>query len=52
MKDDNEITTIQVTKKFARRLQIMKNEIGCSSVEDLLERILKIASISDIKNKS
>jgi len=49
MEKENEPSTISVSKELRRKLQIMKNELCCSSIEDLLERILKITRASQLK---
>ena len=45
-------TTITVSKEMAQKLNRMKYELGCRTIEDLLERILKITSASELKKEA
>ena len=45
-----ETTTITITNNLARRLRIWKAQIGCKTIEEVLDRILKIIPASELKN--
>ena len=44
----NKLTTIQVSDKLRVRLNIMKQKFGCKSLEEVVERILKIIPASEL----
>jgi len=46
---DKEITTIQVSKELRRKLNIQKQQLNCKSIEELLNRILKIIPASELE---
>ena len=46
---DKEITTIQVSKELRRRLNIQKQQLDCKSIEELLDKILKIIPDDELK---
>ena len=46
---DKEITTIQVSKELRRRLNIQKQQLDCKSIEELLDKILKIIPADELK---
>ena len=49
-----ENTTITITKKLARRLRIWKVNLDAQSIEEVIDRILKVVPASELKslNKS
>jgi len=45
------LTTIQVTDSFRKKLMIMKQKLGCKTVEELLDKVLKIAKATELDKK-
>lgn len=46
-----ENSSIQVSQKLRIRLAKMKQDLGCKSVEEVLDRILKIVPASELKQE-
>ena len=44
-----ENTTITITKQLARRLRIWKAKLGAKTIEEVMDRILKIIPASELK---
>lgn len=47
---ENTQTTITISKKLAKRLNTWKYSLGVKSVEQVLDRILKIIPASELEN--
>lgn len=45
---ENELTTIQISKKLAMRIRIWKAKLGCKTLEEIIDHILKITPASEI----
>ena len=45
-----EMTTIKVSKDMANRLNKWKYELGVKSIEDVIDRVLKVVPASELKN--
>lgn len=43
-------TTITISRKLARRLNLWKHSLGCSKIEEVLDRILKIIPASQLQS--
>lgn len=48
MEKQEEMKTIKVTKKLWRRLMLWKVDLDASSIEEVLDRILKITPASQL----
>ena len=46
-----ETTTITISKKLAKRLNIWKYDLGVKTIEDVLDHILKILPASELKSQ-
>lgn len=46
------ISSIQVSENMRIKLNIMKQQLGCKSIEELIERILKIVPASELKKQN
>lgn len=45
-----ETTTIKVTKDLAKRLNLWKYKLDAASLDEVIDRILKIIPASELKN--
>ena len=43
-------TTITISKKLATRLRIWKAKLGANTIEEVIDRILRIIPASELKN--
>lgn len=48
---DKEITTIQVSKEMRKKLNIQKQQLDCKSIEELLDKILKIVPADKLNSE-
>lgn len=44
-----QMTSIQVSKQLAKRLRMWKNQLDCKSIEEVIDKILKITPASELK---
>jgi hypothetical protein len=44
----DKLTTMQISGKTRIRLNIMKQKLGCKSLEEVIERILRIVPASEL----
>jgi len=47
---ENELTSIKIKKSTVKRLNLWKYELDCSSIDEVIDRILKIVPASEINN--
>ena len=46
-----ENTTITISKRMAKRLNLWKYDLDCKTIEEVLDKILKIIPASELKRE-
>ena len=47
--EDNTISTVKLKRSTIRKLNIWKQELYCKSIEELIDRILRIVPASELQ---